>query len=295
MINQRTYPERQDETSQDLRKLVDTITDLPSFPAAIQKATAVAADPRASAADLAAVIEVDAALTTKVLRITNSAFYGFSREISTVKEGVVILGFSAVRSLAVAVSAMKMFRGENSQRFNHEKFWYHCACSAFVAQQIGQLAPLPGGNDAFTAALLHDIGKIALDQYAHDAFMRLLETQRQRCSFTVAVEQEMIKTTHAEIGRHLTERWKLPVLLCEAIGGHHDPSLAGKHAVLAMLSGLADLICTLNGIPSVIEARASAVPAEWLRLLKISSNVLEQVQSRFPDIRRNAQGLIENV
>ncbi len=279
----------------DLSTLVDEIHDLPSFPAAIQRATALSQDPKATATDLAAVIQVDPALTAKILRITNSAFYGLSREISTVKEGVVILGFSAVRSLAVAVSAMKMFTGGESTIFSHEVFWRHSTCSAMVAQQISRLGRLPGSDEAFTAGLLHDIGKIVLDQYAHQEFILMLVTLRREAKYDFGAERRVINTTHAEIGRQLVERWGLPEPLCEAIDNHHTPGRARKQPMLAMLAAVADYICSHNGVPSVANVQCPPAPSNALNVLKLAPSVLKDVQKQFPDIRVEAEKLIQEV
>ncbi len=279
----------------DLSTLVAGISDLPSFPVAIQRATALSQDPKATATDLAAVIQVDPALTARILRITNSAFYGLSREISTVKEGVVILGFSAVRSLAVAVSAMKMFTGGASTIFKHEDFWRHSTCSALVAQQISRLGRLPGSDEAFTAGLLHDIGKIVLDQYAHQEFVLMLVTLRREAEYDLGAERRVINTTHAEIGRQLVERWGLPEPLCEAIGNHHTPDRAGKQPVLAMLAAVADYICSRNGVPSVAQLQCPPSPSNVLDVLKLAPSVLKDVQKQFRDIRVEAEKLIQEV
>jgi putative nucleotidyltransferase with HDIG domain len=277
---------------EDLRNLVDTIQDLPSFPNAIEKATSVAQDPRASAADLAEVIEVDPVLTAKVLRVTNSAFYGLSREISTVKEAVVILGFSSVRSLAIAVSTMRMFPGEDSPWFKHHQFWTHSTCAALVAHEIGRRLLLPAATEAFTAGLLHDIGKIVLDQYAHSAFMALLAVEQSEDRFSAETERRLIKTTHAEIGMRLAEKWKLPTPLCVSIGSHHNPASALQHTNFAVLCGLADEICVANGVPSVVNGRSPADLDGSMSMLSISPKIIADVNAQFFDILREAHRLI---
>ena len=278
----------------DLSDLLDTIDDLPSFPVAIQKATAIADDPNASAQELADVIQIDLALTAKLLRVTNSAFYGLTRKISTVREAVMILGFSSVRSLAVAVSAMKMFDAKDSALFTLDAFWLHSTCSALVAQQLCQLAMLPESSEAFTAALLHDIGKIILDQYAHESFMDVLNAQQKEQRILPETENLIINTTHSEIGRRLCETWNLPDPLCEAIGQHHSPARARRHPMLAMLAGLADYICATNGLKSVHHAGKPPDLSDDVEALNIQPGVIAEVNKRFPDILKEARHLTSN-
>jgi len=291
---------------QDLRGLVERINDLPSFPAAVQRATALADDPRASASDLAAVIEVDPALTARVLRVTNSAFYGLSRQISTVREGVVILGFSAVRSLAVAVCAMKMFKGNNSPWFNHEQFWLHSTCCAIIAHRLTGLSQRREPDETFTAALLHDVGKIVLDQYAHDDFMLLLATQKAQGMVDTSIELQMFSTSHAELGQKLCERWRLPSPLCESIGCHHSnnaPALPSKvmpaskaasGSRIGMISRVADYLCTVNGLPSIMGSWRPPPPANAIQALRLPSSTLEEISGQFTQIRNDARKLIEH-
>ncbi|NQT19959.1 MAG: HDOD domain-containing protein [Planctomycetes bacterium] len=276
---------------EDLRGLVDSIDDLPSFPAAIQKATAIADDPDASAQDLADVIQVDLALTAKILRVTNSAFYGLSRNVSTVREAVMILGFSSVRSLAVAVSTMKMFDTKDSALFTQDAFWLHSTSSALVAQQLCQLALLPETSEAFTAALLHDVGKVVLDQYAHEAFMKLLDAQQSEKRILPETELRIINTTHSEIGRRLCEIWNLPAPLCEAIGEHHTPTRARHHPMLAMVAGLADYICSANGLTSIVHTGKPPDLSDDVRNLQIQPGVIAEVNKRFPHILEEARHL----
>ena len=278
---------------QDLRGLVNGINDLPSFPAAVQRATALADDPRASASDLAAVIEVDPALTARVLRVTNSAFYGLSRQVSTVREGVVILGFSAVRSLAVAVCAMKMFKGNNSPWFNHEQFWMHSSCCAIIAHRLTGSANRRETDETFTAGLLHDIGKIVLDQYAHEDFMLLLATQKAQGTLDTSVEQQMFRTSHAELGQKLCERWRLPSPLCESIGSHHG-TVSATRSRIGMISQVADYICSTNGLPSICGKWRMSPPTREIQALRIPPSGIEDANKQFAKIRNDASKLMES-
>jgi len=278
---------------EDLSNLIQQTQDLPSFPAAVQRATALANDPKASAADLAKLIEVDPVLTARILRVTNSAFYGLSRQISTAKEAVVVLGFSAVRSLAVAVSTMKMFKVSNSRLFNHRRFWLHSTCCALVAQQLCRLGRLPWADEVFTAGLLHDIGKIVLHQYANESFLSLLSTQKAEKKLDIETERKSINTDHAQVGQQLAERWRLPVALCEAIGLHHQPIGAGEHTRFAILCGLADYICTANEISSVVNGGRPPDLSHFLPLLEVSPRIIREVNAGFPGILKEARSLIK--
>jgi len=277
----------------DLSNLVDSIRDLPSLPAVAQEAVSIAGDPAASAADLAKIIQVDPSLTAKILRVTNSAYYGLSRKIANVKEAIVVMGFVSVRSLAIAVNAMKLFEGTGSANFDPERFWMHSACSALLARNLAALSKIPDASGAFTAGLLHDIGKIVLDQFAHEAFEEVLETQKREGAIDPATELRIINTTHAEVGRRLCERWKLPTQLCEAIGGHHDMAKPVPHPAFACLCSVADYLCTVNDMRSVVNPGKPPDPSNAIKELNMPTRVLGEADRSFPSIYSEAKELIK--
>ena len=275
-----------------LGDLLAWIDDLPRFPATVQKACALAKDPKATANDLAALIQYDPMMTAKILRITNSAFYGMSRKISNVKDGIVVLGFAAVRSLAVAMSAMNVFRGTDCPFFAYRNFWLHSAACAIVSVRMAKLARLPKCDDAFTAALLHDIGKVALYQFARDQFRMALDAQRPGRRLDAAIEQRVLGISHAQVGKRLTEKWQLPPDLCEAIGGHHGIVPRGTPSMLAVVCCISDYVCSRNGLGSVLGIGSAAAPDWAFKLAHIPPEALQMMQDNFAAITKEATELV---
>ena len=120
-------------------------------------------NPLTSASDLSAIITVDQALTAKVLRLANSAFYGFPFRIKNITQAVSILGFDTIRNLALTVSVYKVFTGEPGSDFSHAEFWKHCVGVAICANLLAKKIKYKSPEGAFTAGLLHDIGKTFFD------------------------------------------------------------------------------------------------------------------------------------
>ncbi|HUW32672.1 MAG TPA: HDOD domain-containing protein [Planctomycetota bacterium] len=276
----------------ELRSLLAGIGDLPGLSATIQRACNLAEFPNASAADLAALIEYDPALAERLLRLANSAFYGTVRRISSVKEAIVKLGFSTVHSLAITTGAMDTFHGADSEFFTYGQLWLHSAACAVVAQRLGRLARLPGVDDAFTVALLHDIGKLVLHQFAREAFMRSLSVQKAEGRLDISTERAVTGTSHAEIGKILSEQWHLPPRLCESIGMHHGAE-EGSGSPLAALCCVADYICAGHGLGSVLRIGTPARPDWAFDMARVSSSVVQEFHKSFGDVRREARAMID--
>jgi len=278
----------------DLSRLLDRVSDLPAFPVVIEQATSLANDPQSSASDLAKVIQNDTALTAKILRITNSPFYGMSREISTVKDAVVVMGFSAVRSLSVAMSAMRTLRTSDGPFFSEEIFWMHSMCCAMVAQRLSKEASLHM-DDAFTAGLLHDVGKLTLHKYAPEPFTAVLTAQAQAATISCEIEMKLLNTTHAELGRKLCERWQLPPSLAAAIGGHHQWRPRQVQSKLAALCSVADYICWHHNAKSAIMEGKPAVSEQTLQILGAPPPAIVKTNSEYKEIQREARSIMRSV
>ncbi|MBI5114860.1 HDOD domain-containing protein [Candidatus Poribacteria bacterium] len=222
------------------KKLLD-IKEISTLPHVMVKIMEIITDENSSAADLAKEITKDASLTAKILKIVNSAYYGFYREIVRVSDAVVVLGFNEIRRLSLAISVLDMFGGR--QRERRFKFWTHSfACAAMCDILSKEQGPYDKG--AFTAGLLHDIGKAALDQYFSDMFAAVQTCMEDRSLKAHEAERTLFGFDHADIGYWMCERWNLPVSLSEAIRCHHHPESAQEAPQLARLVHTADALVT---------------------------------------------------
>jgi len=273
----------------DLKGLLNkTSCHVSGLSATVQKACNLAAVPNASADDLATLIKYDPVLSRKMLRIANSAFYGLTHEVSSVKEAVVLLGLTTVRSLAIATSAPNVFDAEH---FKQEEFWLHSAACAVLSHRIVRLTRVPDASDAFTAALLHDIGKLVLHQCARDAFSELLTVQASKRILDPGTERALTGTSHSELGKALAAAWKLPPKICESIGAHHGEGHSGP-SCLAAVSCISDYICSRSGLGSVVDVGIPPFPKWALSKVHLSSSVIEELRCTFGQIRSEAQAVV---
>lgn len=209
-------------------QVISNINNLPTPPIVFQQIQKALSDDNASAAQVAAILREDPAISAKVLKLTNSAFYGLPREIETVKQAVVIIGMEAVRNLVLSASVLDMFHADSFDRQYQDHFWRHslavASASRLVAGKSDTNEPIDI-DSSFSAGLLHDIGKIIIACYLPDEFKQLVERrQTDTTTSDYDLEEMVFGYNHAQIGGFLGTQWKLPTKLQHAIVFHHEPS-----------------------------------------------------------------------
>lgn len=225
----------------DANALLDKVDDLPPLPAVAAKVMGMAEDDRTSAMDMAQVLATDQALTAKLIRVSNSAYYGFARRISTVREAVVMLGFKQVRQISVGASMMNSFKKTGfDDGFDLDLFWGHSVAVAVAAEAVAKKTMGAKPEDAFTAGILHDIGRLVLRQVMPQEFAKAVGLARSGELSLHDAELEVTGYSHDEIGQSLGERWKFPGHLVDAVRCHHDESLRAGH------DGLAGVVAQTN-------------------------------------------------
>lgn len=227
---------------ENLSKLVRGLKTIPSLPTIYIKVNEIVNDPMSSAADLGRVIEKDPALTSKLLRLVNSAFYGFSGRIKTVTRAITIIGFNQLRDLVLAASVQKLFDGVQDNGISIRNLWAHnLACgiaSRVLAVHRGEKNP----ESFFVAGLLHDLGRLMMLANYPEKYLTVCQTAIENQCLIHEVEVETFGFTHAQIGGELGRVWKLPGSLIEAISYHHDPLKSTNSTKLTAVVHIADVL-----------------------------------------------------
>lgn len=236
-------------TEEKLKGLVKQIDDLPTLPSVVTKILKMVEDPETSAADMNSVISQDPTLTAKVLKLVNSAFYGFSRQISTVREAVVILGFNRVKSLTLSASVFEVFQGAGTEQFDRVGLWKHSIATGIGAEIIGDRIHYQNSEEVLVGGILHNIGKIIIDLYFHDELKQIFDYIEDNDCLMLEAEQEILGVGHPEIGAWLTEQWNLPDQITSAIRHYHQPFEAPEeHQQLPMLIQVGDIFARTKDI-----------------------------------------------
>ena len=252
----RRFSEKLDLGAATIRRFRNT-ENLFTLPNVAQQVMAITADPYSSAPELAQVIRSDPALTAKILKIVNSAFYGFHRQVDSIEHAVLILGGDEVTNLAFTVAVSQMLStlpaGQGRQ------LWSHSLMVALLCQWLGKRIELEDVESLYTAGLLHDLGKIVLWQSG-------LEPTVQAASITSLADEELaIGFSHAEMGGYIAERWNLPSKIVDSLMHHHLPAKA-ENRELASLLHLADLLAHNQSLDNLSHASARYIEAGGLDL-----------------------------
>jgi HD-like signal output (HDOD) protein len=230
------------------------------------------------AEQLASVIRVDAGFTSQVLRLCNSAAYGFTRKISTVKEAVAILGFTTLKSMVYTIMAKVVLdRPVPGYSLAEGDLWYNALTCAVYAKHIGQRERLHDPEQAFTGGLLRDIGKIVLGEYVGNCYPDIEQlTVREKIDFMEA-EERILGFNHSLVGTRIAERWNLPPLLVNIIKHHHKPvklppTVSPNEAKVIAVVHLADCLTRMIGQGSGSDGLMYTMDIEALSKVGINAN-----------------------
>jgi putative nucleotidyltransferase with HDIG domain len=229
------------------QEVVQNSGELAVLPQVVMKVLDMTSDTRATTQDLEEVIGQDQALTSKVLTLANSSYYGLPRRVSSLREAVMFLGFRVVRNIAMTASCYSMFIGKSdSQSLLKRRIWKHSVDTSLLTRLVCAYAPYVVPDEAFAAGLLHDIGKTVLEQYYPHATMQVVQTAERLGIRHHEAEEQILGFNHADVGLAMALHWNLPTVLAEAIGYHHyipaalvAPKLV---AVVAMASDISNLL-----------------------------------------------------
>ena len=225
-----------------LKDLMFEMRSLEPFPGVAARVLEVAGREDVVPSELIELVQTDPGITSKVLKLCNSAYYGFQREIASLHEAGNLLGVSTLVNLVLTSSAGRYFRDYGSARDRSmESRWEQCVSNALGARLIARRHGRVDPERAYTAGLLENIGHLVLDRFLDDALERVRELARSGTDL-IDAEREVLGLNHAEIGARLSARWSLPEVLVDVIRHHHDPDLAGEDAALAATIHLAEIL-----------------------------------------------------
>jgi putative nucleotidyltransferase with HDIG domain len=225
------------------------VRQVPSMPSVVIKLRQYLSDPDISFDQLAKVIEYDPGLTANLLQLANSAYFGWSGKIKTVREAITRLGTSRIFQMVLCMSVVPLVRKPvKGYDMDSDGLWRHSIATAICAEQISVLLKIKDVEEAFTAGLLHDMGKILLGTFVEiddEPIKNLVETEG--LAFNEA-EQKVLGIDHAEAAAELLRYWKFPDKVVAAARWHHDPEGApDEHRRIVDLIHVADSICIRKG------------------------------------------------
>lgn len=210
----------------DLEIKIARSENFPVLPQVVSQVLKLADDPNATARQFESVIERDPAVTAKILRVANSAYYGLNN-VPSVGRALGVLGYNTIRSLVITVAYQQVLSNKSlTTQFDKIEFWRHSLGVATAARILAKMK-LPGmADELYSAGMMHDVGLLVLDRFLPSELDRAIQMSREDCAALHQAERVVMGFDHADVGAVLAERWGLSSLLMSAIKNHHqlDPS-----------------------------------------------------------------------
>jgi len=265
-----------------LQNKLQSTTKLPTLPVVALEVNRLLLDYEAPMEPLVELLQKDQALIMKILRLVNSSFYGFKNKIQSLGHAVTLLGYNTIRNAVVAVSVMDTLALKNELKgFEIDSFWTHSVCVAVAGRFLALKTHLAPAEDAFTAGLLHDIGKVVLAIFCPRELVVILERARDAGLTFYGAERQLDSWPHNQIGAFLAQRWMLPDGLVKPIKCHHgtadqlalDPLTTvvalGNNLVHMMNGGAGYALALDEYTPEIQKVIADALShPDWLKQLK---------------------------
>lgn len=216
---------RESLADEQLRRVVVNLRNLPSLPAIYQELTDEIHSRDPSLKKIAKIISRDLAMVSKILQLVNSAFFGLRTTVANPEQAVALLGSDTIKSLVLSMQVFSQFEGAAMPGFSLDALWQHGLATSSYAKLIAkeEEAAQTVTDDAFTAGLLHDVGRLLLATNKPEEYRRVLAMQEEKNLLDWQAEQEVFGTTHAEVGAHLLSLWGIGEAIVEAVAFHYRP------------------------------------------------------------------------
>ncbi len=224
------------------------VKSFPSMPGAAAKLLKLLDNPDTTAAQIEQILRYDPGLTANLLKLTNSAYFGLPCKVGSVRQAIVLLGWKRLIQL-VMVSCVNAVMGKPVPGYDLPagELWRHSIAVSVAAEGLAKELKVTASEEIFTAALLHDVGKLVLGDFVREDLEKIEIEASSGISFEIA-EHMVLGTDHAEIGAQILKNWSFPPELVKAVRWHHDPDSAGKTYTLVDIVHVANILCLMIGI-----------------------------------------------
>ena len=263
--------------------VLQSVERLRPIPSNVSRILNETADPNATVSVVADLIGLDQALAALVLQMANSVALGYSRSCTSIREAVMRIGLKRLRSLLMASPAIGPLKNQLSgYRLGAGVLWQHSLGTAMAAEWLARALNYPDPEEAYASGLLHDVGKLVLDQYVLKDYMQITNFVRQYKLPLWQVEQKLLGIDHARVGGLIAARWGFPAVLIDAISFHHYPSLARTNLKLPAIINFANSMAVDTNTPGQMLV-GSEIHPESLKILMVSDERYEVYRKKLGD------------
>jgi putative nucleotidyltransferase with HDIG domain len=275
----RSFPQEEDTVVDEdkLRRILTQVKSFPGMPATAARLLPLLRNPDSSASKIEDILKYDPGLTANILKLTNSAFFGLPSRVSSVRQAIMLLGWKRLMQLVMTMcmSALmkKSIPGYDLPR---GELWRHSVAVSVAADLLVKSLSIGDADEVFTAALLHDIGKLVLGDYVQEDLEKIKVMVAKGISFEVA-EYIVLGTNHADIGARILKNWALPQELVNAVSWHHDPEDCDKFCLLSDVVHVANVVGRRVGFGKGRNGQAVEPSLEVIERLDINQNHIDKL------------------
>jgi putative nucleotidyltransferase with HDIG domain len=263
-----------------IEKVLDSVASFQGMPGNAARVLVMLDDPEFEVSQIEETLRLDPELTANVLRLTNSAYFGFSEKIGSLKQAIVVLGSKKLIQLVMA-TCMSGLMSQDVAGYDLEKgdLWRHSIAVSVVAEKLIEEIGIKAEPEFFTAALLHDIGKLLLGRHVADYLEVINARVTPERSFQT-IERDVLGTDHAEIGARILQNWSFPSNVVNAVRWHHEPDRAPEISVMTDVVHAANVLCQMIGIGIGREGLHYEPAPGTAQRLGLKAIMLEKLASR---------------
>ena len=230
-----------------IKEIMAQVKAFPGMPDTSAKLLEMLKDPDASASQIEDVLRYDPGLTANILKLTNSAYFGIPSKVRSVKQAVVVLGWKRLLQLVMTMCmSTVMKKPVPGYDLPHGALWRHSVAVSVAAELVVKALKIPDADEVFTAALLHDVGKLVMGEFVQNDLQQIEGMVAKGIAFEVA-EFIVLGTDHAHIGARILEKWAFPEDLTNAVGWHHDPEKCENDCTLSDIVHVANILGMMTG------------------------------------------------
>jgi putative nucleotidyltransferase with HDIG domain len=281
--------------AQKIDVIIQSVTQLRPMPSNVTRIVREVEKSDVTIDILVGLISLDQALAALVLQMSNSVSLGYARTCSTLHEAIMYIGLARLKSILLTSSATGMLKhGLAGYRSGAGELWHHSLVTAVAAEWLAQALRYPNPEEAYISGLLHDMGKLLLDQFVLSDYNTILDYVQKYQLPPWQVEERLIGINHAEVGGLIAKRWNFPISLVDAIRYHHSPSFAMKNQQLPAIVNLANTFADEYQLQKSALISRELHP-ESLNILKLDSGEVEKLKAamkasgKFPDFSNSGQ------
>ncbi|HFQ80616.1 MAG TPA: HDOD domain-containing protein [Desulfobacterales bacterium] len=272
-----------DNRRQQFKAALRETKNLPTLPGIVTKLTKMADDPDTTTEQMGKVISKDHILAAKLLKLVNSAFYGFPQRISSLSSAIILLGFNVVKSLIISASIFEVMEDQDVE------LWEHSLGCAVAAGVVARRLEISEPEEISTAGLIHDLGKVAVKMEFSKEYQAVNRLMAERGIAMREAEMEIMGINHAEVGGWLAKNWNLPIRLVEPISCHHTPEQAVNEPVSSAVVHFADILIRGMGYGHAGDNKVPMLNKKAWDLLNFGpadlDEIIDEVEEKLWDVK----------